>query len=571
MAKYDLVIRGGLVVDGSGGQPYQGDIAIRGDRIMEIGEVRQSGAEEINAKGLLVTPGFIDVHTHFDGQATWSDELAPVSQHGVTTALMGNCGVGFAPCRPDERRMLLDLMEGVEDIPQAVMEEGIPWDWESFPQYLDALEQRQYDIDIGAQIAHAPVRIYAMGKRGQEREPANEQEIGRMAAIVKEAVIAGAFGFSTTRSLNNRSKDGSLSPTFGAREDELKAMACAMGELGRGLIEINDQWLDLTPEGSPEFEMMKRVVKASGRPMSFAVAQEQSVPEKWRWILQQIEQANGEGVPMRAQVISRPIGVLVGLDLSFNPFMFCPSWTPLERMSLEERVRAMRDPSLRAKLLAEEPVTTNPLNLWLACSVENMSELGDPPDYSPPASALLGERAKSAGKSARELAYELLLKHEGRNILYHPVVNYAHGNLDHVPTLLRHEHSVIGIGDGGAHVGIICDASIPTHLLTYWTRDRQGERLTVPEAIEILTQANARFLGLKDRGLLRPGLKADVNVIDYDRLHLHAPRPIYDLPSGARRLMQDTKGYVATIKSGEITYREGKSTGRKPGRLLRAA
>jgi N-acyl-D-amino-acid deacylase len=567
-ARHDLVIRRGTIVDGTGGQPFEGDVAIAGGKILAVGTVTGSGIEEIDAKGMLVTPGFVDVHTHFDGQITWSDELSPVSHHGVTSVLMGNCGVGFAPCRPEERQMLLELMEGVEDIPGIVMEEGIPWNWESFPDFLDALEQRPCDVDFGTLIAHAPVRINVMGRRGHLREPATARDVAQMSAIVKQAVAAGAFGFSTTRSLNNRSKDGSLAPTITASEDELMGMACAMGELGKGVIEMNDQWLDATPEGSAEFDMMRRVVKASGRPLSFSLNQ-QGEPDKWKWILSFIEQANRDNIPIRAQVISRPIGVLVGLDLSLNPFMFCPSFAPLEDLPLDEKVKALRDPSLKAKLLAEEPVTFNPFTLWVSRTVENMTEFGDPPDYAPPASAMLGERAKREGKTVLELAYDLMLEKDGHAILYHPVTNYMRRNLDHVLTLLRHENSVIGVGDGGAHVGMICDASIPTHLLTYWTRDRQGERLSVPEAIRTLTHDTSRLIGLLDRGLLKPGLKADINVIDYDRLHLHAPHPVYDLPAGARRLMQKADGYAATIVSGIVTYRGGTATGARPGRLLR--
>ena len=557
------------MVDGSGGAPFAADVAVAGGRIAAVGSAAGAGAEEIDAKGLLVTPGFVDIHTHYDGQITWSDTLSPSCDHGVTSVLMGNCGVGFAPCRPDRRAMLLELMEGVEDIPRVVMEEGIPWNWESFPQYLDALERRRCDVDFGAMVAHAPIRIHVMGRRGAEREPATAKDVAEMARIVGESVAAGGFGFSTTRSLNNRSRDGSLAPTVTAGEDELRAMACAMGALGKGVIELNNQFLDATPEGSPEFDMMRRIAKASGRPLSFSLNQQVADPNRWRHVLSFIEAANRDGAPIRAQVACRPVGVLLGLDLSLNPFVSCPSFLPIADLPLAGKLRALRDPSLKARLLAEKPQDPNPFTLDLTRRVADMFELGDPPDYAPPADAMLGNRARRLGVTPRELAYELLLERDGCAILYYPATNYVNQNLDHVLVLLRHPHSVIGVGDGGAHLGMICDASLPTHLLTYWTRDRKGERLSVPEAIKTLAHDTARAIGLNDRGLVKPGFKADLNLIDYERLKLHAPHPVYDLPGGARRLIQRADGYAATLVSGIVTYRHGQSTGARPGRLVR--
>ncbi|WP_231634554.1 amidohydrolase family protein [Novosphingobium sp. KN65.2] len=560
-------------MDGSGGAAFAADVAVREGVIVAVGEVEGAGEEEIDARGLIVTPGFIDVHTHMDGQVTWGHETRPVSDHGVTTLLMGNCGVGFAPCRPEERHLLLDLMEGVEDIPEPVMAVGIPWAWETYPEYLDFIASRTYDVDICSMVPHAAVRIYAMGSRGASREPARLSDAMAMAAIVKEGMEAGAFGISTTRSLNNRSKDGTLAPTITAREDELMAMACAMGEVGRGIIEVNDQWLDMDEHGrSAEFEMIKRIGKASGRPFTFAVLQqEEGHGGGWEQIFRLTDAANAEGVAMRPQICTRPIGIMAGLDVSLNPFMFCPTWQrELEHLPLEQKVARMGDPEVRAKLLSEEPETTNPLNLWLARTVERMSEMGDPPNYAPEPEDFLPARAAREGRSVLELAYDLMLKNDGRNLLYHPVVNYAKDNLDHIPVMIRNGHSVIGLGDGGAHVGVICDASLPTHLLTYWARDRSGEKLELPEAVRILTKDNADFVGLTDRGLVRAGFRADINIIDFERLHLHAPRAHYDLPAGSRRLLQKADGYVATIKSGVITYRDGEPTGKTPGRLLRS-
>ena len=572
---HDLLIRGGTVVDGSGGAPFEADVAVSGGRIVAVGSLTGRGMEEIDAKGLLVTPGFVDIHTHFDGQITWSDSLSPCSEHGVTSVLMGNCGVGFAPCRPAHRDMLLELMEGVEDIPGVVMREGIPWNWESFPQYLDALEQRPCDVDFGAMVAHAPIRIHVMGRRGADREPATAKDVAEMARIVGESVAAGAFGFSTTRSLNNRTRDGGLAPTVTAGEDELRAMACAMGALGTGVMEMNDQFLDATVNGSAEFDMMHRIVKASGRPLSFSVNQQGVDPDKWRYMLSFIEAANRDGATIRAQVACRPVGVLLGLDLSLNPFVSYPSFRPLSDLPLAEKVRALRDPALRARLLAEEPQDQNPFTLGMTRSVTDMFELNTAPDflpdYAPPAEASLGNRARRLGITPHELAYDLMLQRDGQTILYYPATNYANKNLDHVLVLLRHQHSVIGVSDGGAHLGMICDASQPTHLLTYWTRDRKGERMSVPEAVRALSLDSAQAIGLGDRGVLKPGYKADINIIDYDRLKLHAPHPVYDLPTGARRLMQKADGYVASIVSGVVTYRNGESTGARPGRLLRGS
>jgi N-acyl-D-aspartate/D-glutamate deacylase len=487
---------------------------------------------------------------------------------------MGNCGVGFAPCRENERHLLLDLMEGVEDIPEPVMAAGIPWEWESYPEYLDFLAARSYDVDICSMLPHAAVRIFVMGARGSQREPAKLADTRAMAEIVKQGVEAGAFGISTTRSLNNRSKDGTLAPTITAREDELMAMACAMGEVDRGIIEINDQWLDMDEDGqSAEFEMIKRVARASGRPFTFAVLQQdEGHGGSWEQIMALADAANAKGIGMRAQICTRPIGIFAGLDVSLNPFMFCATWTKeLEHLPLADRVTKMRDPEMRARLLAETPQATNPLNLWLSRTVERMVEFGDPPNYAPRPEDFLPARAAREGKTALELAYDIMLEDEGQRLLYHPVVNYAKNNMDHIPKMIRNPHSLIGLGDGGAHVAIICDASLPTHLLTYWARDRvEDDRLSVEEAVRILTHDNASFIGLADRGLIREGLRADINVIDHDGMHLHAPTVAYDLPANSRRLLQKADGYVATIKSGVVTISEGERTGARPGRLLRS-
>lgn len=571
MARYDLVIRGGTLVDGSGGDPYEADVAIAGGKIAEIGKLSGAGAEEIDAKGLLVTPGFVDIHTHFDGQITWADRLSPSSEHGVTTVMMGNCGVGFAPCRPEEREMLLQLMEGVEDIPEIVMQEGIPWNWQSFPEYLAAVERRPCDMDFAALVPHAPVRVHVMGQRGAAREPATAKDIAAMAAIVRDGVLAGALGFSTTRSLNHRSKDGNLAPTITAGEEELRAIAMGLAGIGKGILQMANQFIDANPDESSEFAMVRRIARESGRTLTFSISPLASTPDRWRQTLRMVEQANREGTVMVAQVTGRPIGVLMGLDLSMHPFSSCPSYQAIAHLPLSEKVRALRDPALRARLLGEEPQDPNPVTAMMVRSVPQLYELGDPPDYEPPAEASLKNRAQRRGVTAKEVAYDILLERDGHSILYYPSTALIENRLDNTLILMRHPNTVLGVGDGGAHLGQICDASMPTYLLTHWVRDRKGGRLTLPEAVRTLTRDTAAAVGLGDRGLLAPGYKADVNVIDHARMKLHAPHPVYDLPTGARRLTQSADGYVATMVSGTVTYREGKATGALPGRLIRGA
>ena len=570
-AQFDLVVRGGTVFDGSGDAPCAADVAVQDGRIAAVGQIAGSGREEIDAKGLMVTPGFVDVHTHYDGQATWDERFSPSSGHGVTTVVMGNCGVGFAPCRPEDRDTLIKVMEGVEDIPEIVMREGVPWNWESFPEYLDALAQKRCDIDFATQVPHAPLRVFVMGRRGVEREPATAADMAAMAKLVEEGLEAGALGFSTSRSLFHRTSEGALTPTITAAEEELAAIARGMGRAGKGVIQLLDDFQDTTTAGATEFAMLRRLVEISGRPLSFTLLDISLYPERWRTLLREVERANRDGLPIRGQVSARPVALLYGLELSFHPFSTCPSYRELDGLPLDRKLARLRDPAMKARLLGEEPVYRNTQMLAFMRSVGNMFVLGDPPNYTPPAAERLDARAAALGLSPLELAYDLLVQGDGRTILFHPGANYTDCSDANMASMLRHEHTVMALGDGGAHYGLICDASYTTHALTYWTRDRAGERWPLPWAIRQLTDVPARLVGLGDRGRLAPGYKADLNVIDLDRLKVSAPHPVHNLPGGGRRLEQKAEGYRATVVGGQVTYRDGAFTGALPGRLVRGA
>ena len=570
-ASYDLIVRNGTVIDGTGVEPREADVAVQDGRIAAIGRIDGGGRGEIDARGLAVTPGFVDIHTHYDGQVTWDDRFSPSSGHGVTTVLMGNCGVGFAPCRPEDRDALMNVMEGVEDIPELVMREGVPWNWQSFPDYLDALSRRQCDIDFATQVPHAPLRVFVMGRRGVDREPANASDMAEMAKLVQEGLDAGALGFSTSRSLFHRTPDGALTPTITAGEEELAAIARGMRRAGKGVIQLLDDFADTTGEGATEFAMLRRLVELSGRPLSFTLLDLSLYPGRWQTLLREIERAHRDGLPIRGQVAVRPVAVLYGLELSFHPFSTCPSYREVEGLPLEAKLARLRDPAMKAKLLAEQPTYRNPQMLAFMRNASNMFVLGDPPNYTPPAEQRLDARAARLGITPLELAYDLLVGGDGRTILFHPGANYTDCSDANMASMLRHEHTVMALGDGGAHYGLICDASYTTHALTYWTRDRKGERWPLPWAIRQLTDVPARTVRLGDRGRLQVGYKADLNVIDLDRLKVSAPHPVHNLPGGGRRLEQKAEGYVATIVSGEVTYRDGNFTGARPGRLVRGA
>ena len=564
--RVDLVIRGGTIADGLGSELYEGDVAVSGGRIVEVGRVAAKGSEEIDAKGKLVTPGFVDVHTHYDGQVTWSQDISPSSQNGVTTAIMGNCGVGFAPCRPADRERLIQLMEGVEDIPEPVLAAGLPWKWESYPDYLDWLSQRSYDMDFGSQLPHAALRVHVMGERGARRDPATPEDNKQMAALAYDAVKAGALGFSTSRTLNHRTSTGDFTPTLKAGEDELTAIAQAMQKAGRSVLQFV---LDASTFAE-DLPMMLRVAENTKCPVSFSLGQGYQNPQGYRNVLERIGEATRtKGLSITTQVAARPIGLLLGLELSRNPFQTHPSYKAIAKLPLQERVARLRDPAVRAAILAESATKTDD-PLFFRPNYDRMFLLGDPPDYEQPPENTLGARATREGRKPEELAYDALLEQDGRGMLYVPFANYADGNLDAVREMLLDPHSVPGLSDGGAHCGIICDASFPTYLLSHWTRDRtRGERLSIPFVVASQARKTALSVGLKDRGVIGAGYKADLNVIDYDRLKLRPPEVHYDLPMGGRRLLQPVDGYDATIVSGLVTQRSGKPTGARPGRLVR--
>ncbi|MEO0607604.1 MAG: amidohydrolase family protein [Pseudomonadota bacterium] len=568
MVDYDLVIRDGTVIDGSGARGHVADVAIKDGRIAAIGKTLSRGAEELSATGKLVAPGFVDIHTHYDGQATWGDALSPSSNHGVTTAIMGNCGVGFAPVRDQDHDRLIRLMEGVEDIPFPVLAEGLPWNWESFPDYLDSLQDRVFDIDLGAQLPHAALRVYVMGDRGANREAATEADIAAMAALAKASVEAGALGFSTSRTLNHRTSDGQPTPTLTASEAELTGIAMALGEAGKGVLQFVSDFDDPQKEAA----MLRRIVERSGRPLSVSLAQADVAPEGWKLLLAEIESAAKAGLEMRAQVGPRPVGLLLGLELTLNPFSGHPVYQSIASEPFEARLAALRDPAFQARLLSDQPDTDNPFVKSILRSFGKMFVLGDPPDYEPTEDKTVAAIAQARGTAPEAVALDLMLANAGRGMLYLPFLNYSQGSLDPVKAMLESPASLPGLSDGGAHVGMICDGSFPTTLLTHWARDRvRGEKLPLEFLIKRQSHDTAAWVGLKDRGLLAPGYRADLNIIDFNALTLNAPYIVHDLPAGGRRLMQTADGYEATLVAGQIIQRNGEATGAKPGRLVRGA
>jgi N-acyl-D-aspartate/D-glutamate deacylase len=561
--EYDLVVRGGTIYDGEGGEAFDGDVAVKDGRIAAVGEVKGSGAEEIDAKGKVVAPGFVDIHTHYDGQATWESRMQPSSWHGVTTVVMGNCGVGFAPCRPDDHDRLIKLMEGVEDIPFPVLSEGLPWNWESYPDYLDQLAKRRFDVDIGSQLPHAALRVYVMGQRGVDREPATEADIARMAALAKEAMEAGAIGFGTSRTLNHRSSDGSPIATLTAGEDELTGIALGIAAAGKGVLQVVSDFQD----ERTEFAMLRRVVERSGRPMSFSLLQSPARRDNYLTLLEQVEDAVASGLKIKAQTAARPVGVLFGLELTLNPFSPYPVYKEIAKRPLAERVALLKDPQFRERLLSHPPEgrVRGRMRDWT-----NMHVFAGMPDYEPTPETSIATIAERTGRAPEQVALDHLVSDDGHAMIYVPVLNYADGNLEPARYMMNHKDVVPGLSDGGAHVGTICDGSFPTTLLTYWTRDRtRGPKLPLAQVIRMQARDTARAVGLYDRGVLAAGYRADLNVIDHENLTLYAPEVAYDLPAGGRRLLQRAKGYLATVVAGEVTYRDGEATGALPGRLLR--
>jgi N-acyl-D-aspartate/D-glutamate deacylase len=559
----DLIIRGGTLIDGTGAPGRTADVGVADGKVVAVGKVDEQAARTVDADGALVAPGFVDIHTHYDGQATWDPRLQPSSGHGVTTIVMGNCGVGFAPVRPADHAQLIELMEGVEDIPGAALHEGLPWDWGSIGEYLDALERRPHDIDFATQVCHGPIRLFVMGQRGADREPATPEEIAEMGRLAAEGVRAGALGFTTSRTLNHRTSRGEPTPTLTAARDELVGIARALGEAGAGVLQVVSDFPDFDDEMGTLLEMMR----ASGRPLSVSLSQ--SAPgHGYRRVLDTLTTANEEGLQMRAQVAARGIGVLLGLQASVNPLQGSPTYRSLDASSLPRLVAQLCEPDVRRAVVADIADGGGRMMGLL----DRVFELGDPPNYEPAPEDSIAARAQREGANPAEFLYDLLLGDSGQALLYWPILNYFDGNLEPAAEMLRHPHTVPGLSDGGAHVGTICDASFPTTLLAYWGRERtNGPRFEPEWVVQRQCRATAEAVGLLDRGVLAPGYKADINVIDFENLGMHAPRLVFDLPAGGKRLLQPSTGYLHTFVSGVEVCTDGASTGATPGRLVRGA
>ena len=564
---FDLLIKGGMIVDGLGGEPYLGDVGVKGGVIATVGKVSGDAVREIDATGMLVTPGFVDLHTHYDGQAIWSDRMTPSSHHGVTTAVMGNCGVGFAPCRADDHDVLVDVMAGVEDIPGVVMVDGLPWDWETFPEFMDALEARRRDIDVAAYLPHSPLRVYVMGRRGADREPATPEDLERMRTLAKEAIETGAIGFASSRFAFHKTGSGELIPTYGAAQDEIAAIAQGVADGGGGLI----QFVPDIPAGGyePVLQQVFEAAADAGLPVTFSLATGNSGDPIWPDAITMIEKFNASGGDITAQMFPRPIGLVIGLELTGNPFVLYPSYRAIAHLPLAERVAEMRKPDVRERILADTPRSDGHPLLYLAQAWNWIFPLNENPDYEPAASTSIAARAQARGVSPKEEAYDRLLDDDGHAMLLVAMGNYENNSLDTVGELLRRDDVILGLGDGGAHYGMICDASFPTFLLAHWARDRVGVRMSVAEVVRELTSVPARVAGLADRGRIAVGYKADLNVIDHDGLRLHRPTIIHDLPAGGRRLDQTADGYIATVVSGEVIVENGEATAARPGKLVR--
>lgn len=568
---FDLVIRGGTIVDGLGGEPYVGDIAIADGAIRAIGAVDAPGDREIDATGLHVTPGFVDLHTHYDGQAIWSDRMTPSSAHGVTTAVMGNCGVGFAPCRPEDHDTLVDVMAGVEDIPGVVMVDGLPWTWETFPEFLDALDSRQRDIDVAAFLPHSPLRVYVMGRRGVDRELPTPEDLAMMRKLAEEAVRAGAVGFASSRLTLHKTAGGQPIPSYEAQHAEIEAIARGVDDAGGGLLQFVPDLMAGDYEGA--LKAVFDVAADVGLPVTFTLAIGNAGPPLHLDALRMVEKANAQAGPdgplVTGQIFPRPIGLVLGLELSGNPFVMYPSYREIADLPLDERVARMRRPEVRKRILTDTPASDGHPLMFAAQAWDFMYPLGDPPNYEPSPQDSIGARARARGVDPLEEAYDRLLDDDGHAMLLVTLANFRDNSLDTVAELIQRDDIVLGLGDGGAHYGMICDASFPTYMLTHWVRDRPTGRLPLPQVIRELTSVPARIAGMADRGQLAVGYKADVNILDTAAMRLHRPTVKADLPAGGRRLDQSAEGYVATIVSGEIVAEHGVPTAARPGRLVR--
>ncbi len=577
---FDLLITGGTIVDGTGAVPFVGDVAVVDGQIVAVGASLDGEAKQtIDAAGKLITPGFVDCHTHYDGQVTWDDELNPSAGHGVTTVVMGNCGVGFAPVRPGKQEWLIQLMEGVEDIPGTALSEGMNWEWETFPEYLDALDRRKLSIDVATQVPHGAVRGYVMGDRGAANEPATPEEIAEMREIVREAVEAGALGVSTSRVLSHKAMDGEPVPGTFAAEDELYGLGYALADAGTGVFELAPAGVDGQDVVKARDEMvwMRKLSAEIGRPVTFALLQVGAEPNQWRELMAASLAACDEGAQCFPQVAARPFGLLIGFQ-THHPFKKRPTFVEMAKLPFDEMVVELAKPDVKAKILSEEDLPSDPkvqfdgIGAFIAMAISQLFPLGEEPDYEPLPEAAVAAVAEAQGREPLELLYDLLLEEGGRAMMMLPAFNYVDGNHDAIREMLTHPQSVSGLSDGGAHCGMICDASIPTYMLTHWARDRdRGEKLDLEWVVKKQTLDTATLYGLGDRGSLEPGKRADINVIDFENLRLGGPRLVFDLPAGGRRLLQEATGYEYTIVAGEVTRAKGADTGARPGRLVRGA
>lgn len=569
---YDLIIRNGTIVDGSGGKPFIGDVAVCDGVIAAVGtlDAAASARRVIDAAGKIVTPGWVDVHSHMDGQATWDPLLSPAANHGITTLVMGNCGIGFAPCKPtaEDRDRLIAVVEDVEDIPGAALHEGVTWAWETFPEYLDAIDRLPRAIDIAAQVPHCAVRTYVMGDRGTHNQPATADDVARMAQIVKEGIDAGAIGFTTSRTKLHTTRHGEVMPGTYADEAELLGIGKAIGELGKGtygLVSDFDDW-------HSEMAWMKKLSIDNKCQVNFVLFFRKE--EDWPRVQQQLEftrQANSEGAQLIPHVGARPVNILMGWEATVNPFLFHQSYGALGALPREERLQKLRDPAVRRAICDETPPTIGEAFIdGFISGYDKIYVLGSPPNYEPDASSSIAVLAQAAGKTPAEYIYDAMLENDGRNLLYYPAFGYGTGDLSRQVALLKDENSVISLADTGAHCGVLADVSTPTYLLTHFVRDRKrGERFSLEWAVKLHTADTAACVGLHDRGQIKRGLKADINVIDFERLQVHTPEVIYDLPAGGRRVFQGADGYVATLVNGEIIFEQGQPTGAMPGKLVR--
>jgi len=578
---FDLIIRNAYLVDGTGAEPYTADIAILNGVVAEIGSIEKKAKREIDAQGHLVSPGWVDIHTHYDGQVTWDPYLSPSGWNGVTTAVIGNCGVGFAPAKPDRHDWLIGLMEGVEDIPGAALAEGITWEWESFPEYLDALEKMPRALDVATQVPHGSVRAYVMGERGARNEAATPEDIAAMAEIVEEGLRAGALGFSTSRTILHLSIDGEPVPGTFANRDELLGIAGAMAKVGHGVFEMAS---DMTP-AEDEFRWMAEASKDTGIPVTYALLQNPVEPQNWKKLLTMTDEAVAEGAQIKAQIAMRPTGLIMGWQSTVHPFSFYDAYAEIADRPFAERLEILRTPEMKQKLVEgvprfEQVVDVEDGSMGSASGLSRIVARGyhtmfalmkeGVAEYEPAPEDSIAARAEALKVSPAELVYDMMMENDGTGYVYLPLLNYADFNFDHIAEMFHNPNTVVSLSDGGAHCGVITDASMPTYLLTHWVRSRtRGDRIALAAAVKAQTHDTARLYGLDDRGTITVGQKADLNIIDLQKLNLGAPEMVFDLPAGGRRLIQKVDGYLYTIVNGVVTYENGTPTGQMPGRLIR--